>query len=487
MSNIGMIEKLKELESVSRLLDPAAAQRQELLDQAIALSQKYLETIPERPAYDANQRGRDLYDSPFSEEGMAVDQALALMHESVNMSGINPTSSRFLGYIPGGGLFPSAVGDYLAAITNRYSGVFFASPGAVRMENMVLRWMADEVVEYPAEAAGNLAAGGSIANLIAIVTARDAHGITGKEISKSVVYRTEHVHHSNDKALHLVGLGGCIKRQVPVGAGYRMDADALAEAIAADKAAGLNPWLVIASAGTTNTGAVDPLADIADIAAANGLWFHADGAYGAFFALCPEGKPLLKGIERSDSVVMDPHKTLFLPYGTGAVLVKNGAKLYASQNWDADYLQDIPDDIEELSPSELSPELTKHFRGLRMWMPLKLFGLAPFRAALSEKIYLARYFYEKIQQIPGFEVGPYPDLSVVTYRYLPKSGSADAFNERLTKRIQRDGRIFITSTRINGQFILRAAIVSFRTHLDDVNEALDVLKHTVEQLAREGA
>lgn len=480
-----MIENIKELESVSRRLDPDADQRQELLDQVIAFSQEYLEAIPDRPAYDAHRDGRGIYDSHFSEEGMDVEQALALMHENVNTSGINPTSGRFLGYIPGGGLFPSAIGDYLAAITNRYSGVFFASPGAVRMENMLLRWMADDVVEYPAEAAGNLAAGGSIANLIAIVTARDAHGIAGQEIPKSVVYRTEHVHHSNDKALHLVGLNGCIKRQVPVGTGHRMDADALAEAVAADKAAGLNPWLVIASAGTTNTGAVDPLANIADIAEANGLWFHADGAYGAFFALCPEGKPVLKGIERSDSVVMDPHKTLFLPYGTGAVLVKDGSQLYASQNWDADYLQDIPDDMEELSPAELSPELTKHFRGPRLWMPLKLFGLAPFRAALSEKIYLARYFYEKIRQIEGFEAGPYPDLSVVTYRYLPNRGSADAFNERLTKRIQRDGRIFITSTRINGQFILRMAIGSFRTHLDDIDEALDVLKHTAEQLAGE--
>jgi glutamate/tyrosine decarboxylase-like PLP-dependent enzyme len=183
---------------------------------------------------------------------------------------------------------------------------------------------------------------------------------------------------------------------------------------------------------------------------------------------------------------MDPHKTLFLPYGTGALLVKDGSKLYASQNWDAAYMQDIPDDIEELSPAELSPELTKHFRGLRMWLPLKLFGLAPFRAALSEKILLARYFHQKIQLIDGFEVGPYPDLSVVTYRYLPNRGDVDLFNERLTKKIQQDGRIFISSTRIAGSFVLRLAISSFRTHLADIDEALDVLKWTAKQLVEEG-
>ena len=149
-------------------------------------------------------------------------------------------------------------------------------------------------------------------------------------------------------------------------------------------------------------------------------------------------------------------------------------------------MQDAPENMEELSPAELSPELTKHFRGLRLWLPLKLFGLAPFRAALSEKIQLARYFHQKIQSIDGFEVGPTPDLSVVTYRYLPPRGDVDAFNEMLTKKIQQDGRIFISSTRIDGKFILRVAISSFRTHLSDIDEALNVLKWTAKELAEEG-
>jgi glutamate/tyrosine decarboxylase-like PLP-dependent enzyme len=168
-----------------------------------------------------------------------------------------------------------------------------------------------------------------------------------------------------------------------------------------------------------------------------------------------------------------------------ALLVKDGAKLYASQNWDAAYMQDIPEDIEELSPAELSPELTKHFRGLRVWLPLQLFGVAPFRAALSEKIQLARYFHEKMQLIEGFEVGPVPDLSVVTYRYLPKHGDVDTFNERLTKRVQEEGRIFISSTRIGGKFVLRMAISSFRTHLDHIDEALEVLQWNAGRLSEQ--
>ena len=259
------------------------------------------------------------------------------------------------------------------------------------------------------------------------------------------------------------------------------------QAILADKAAGLNPWLIVAAAGTTNTGSVDPLLEISQIAAGHGLWFHVDGVYGAFFCLCPEGEEALSGMERSDSIVMDPHKTLFLPYGSCAVLVKDGGKLYASQNFAGAYMQDIPDDIAELSPAELSPELTKHFRGLRLWLPLKLFGLAPFRAALSEKILLARYFHDKISQAGGFEAGPYPDLSVVTYRYLPERGDAGAFNQRLIQAIQKDGRIFISSTQIDGNFILRLAIGSFRTHLDDIDQALDVLKWTARRLVEDGS
>jgi glutamate/tyrosine decarboxylase-like PLP-dependent enzyme len=187
-------------------------------------------------------------------------------------------------------------------------------------------------------------------------------------------------------------------------------------------------------------------------------------------------------MDRSDSIVLDPHKTLFLPYGSGAVLVKDRSKLYAAFNAHADYLQDVLDAVEELSSADLSPELTRHFRGLRLWLPLKVLGVAPFRAALSEKIHLARYFYEQIQGIDGFQVGPYPDLSVVTYRYLPKRGDPDAFNQRLMEAVQDEGRIFVSSTRVDKAYVLRAAIVSFRTHLDDVDEALDVLSRTAKQL-----
>ena len=189
-------------------------------------------------------------------------------------------------------------------------------------------------------------------------------------------------------------------------------------------------------------------------------------------------------MEKSDSIILDPHKSLFLPYGLGTVLVKNTQRMYESFCYHADYMQDAPNNEEEFSPADLSPELTKHFRGLRLWLPLKLLGIRPFRAALEEKIHLARYFYYQIQEIEGFEVGNYPDLSIVTFRYLPKRGDVEVFNKLLVEEIRRDGRIFITSTEIEGRFVLRLAVGSFRTHLDTINHALNILNEQAKPLER---
>jgi len=474
---------LDRLEKEARNLDPDAAERARLMEHVFAYADAFLEGLPTAPAFfDRPDRGRALLDAPISEDGIGIEAAVGLIRKHVDAVGLNPTVGRFLGYIPGGGLYHSALGDFLAAIANRYASVFFAGPGAVRIENMLVRWMA-EIAGYPETSAGYLAAGGSQGNLTAIVTARDDAGLEGDAIPRAVVYLTDHAHHCVDKALRLAGLRRVIVRRIPVDARYRMVAAALEAAIVADRKSGRRPWMVVASAGTTNTGSVDPLADIGAITAAHGLWYHIDGAYGGFFALCPEGQAVLGGMDMSDSLVMDPHKTLFLPYGTGALLVRDREKLYASHLAGADYMQDTLDAVEEISPANLSPELTKHFRGLRLWLPLQVVGLAPFRAALSEKIHLARYFHEKLRAIDGFEVGPSPDLSVVTYRYVPRHGDPDAFNRRLAQAMQKDGRVFLSTTLLDGRFTLRMAAVSFRTHRDDIDTALEVLARTAQVVA----
>jgi glutamate/tyrosine decarboxylase-like PLP-dependent enzyme len=476
-----MIDRIRSLESVARRLEPGAAERAAMAAPVLAYGERFLQTLPERLTYVAEtDGGAGLYDSPIGESPAGIDALLRVLDRSVDLTGINPTSAGHFGYIPGGGLYPSALGDYLAAVTNRYAGVFFANPGAVRMEHILTRWMGT-VVGFPESAAGNLTSGGSIATLIGIVTARDAHGIKGRDADRAVIYFTEHAHHSVGKAIRIAGLGDAIMRRVPMDRRHRMDADALNRMIAEDRASGLRPFLVIASAGTTDVGAVDPLPAIADVADQHRLWLHVDGAYGAFFALCGEGRKILAGMDRADSIIMDPHKGLFLPYGSGAVLVKNAAAAQAAHDYTANYMQDA-ESADEMSPADLSPELTKHFRGLRLWLPLKLFGVAPFRAALEEKMWLARYFRDRLMRMPGFEVGPEPDLSVVTFRYVPDRGDADEFNQRLVQAIHDDGRVFLSSSVIDGQFIIRLAVLVYRSHIDDVDLALEILEASVKRL-----
>ena len=478
----GLIGRIRELERASAPLEPDARRRRVLLEGVATHAEDFLVRLPAASVFEIDaDLAAELAEQQPSEAPVALDVLLRLFRRSVEDTGLKASSAGHLAYIPGGGLYAAALGDYLAAVTNEYAGVRFAGPGAVEMENLLLRWMSD-LAGYPRGAQGNLASGGSIANLIAVVTAREAHALRCADIPQAVVYLTAQAHHSLEKALRIAGLAECVVRRVAVDDHHRMAPTALRQAIAADRAAGLRPWMVAAVAGSTDVGAIDPLEPIGRIAADAGLWYHVDAAYGGFFLLCPEVRERLRGLERSDSLVMDPHKSLFLPYGLGAVLVKDGALLARAHHYSADYMQDAlagspPSD----SPADLSPELSKHFRGPRLWLPLLLYGLAPFRACLEEKRLLTRYFHQRVQSL-GFEVGPDPELTVSTYRWVPEHGDPDAFNEALVQAIHQDGRVFVSSTRIDGRYFLRLAVLSFRTHLETIELTLRVLAEKVTEL-----
>lgn len=476
-----MLERLQQLEIQSRKLEPTATQRQEWNQQVQQHAEDFLNSIYERKAYD--YKGTDskaFAELDVTDEPKQLAQLLSILDENLERVGINSASGGHMGYIPGGGVYPAALGDYLAAVSNKYAGIFFSSPGSVRMENQLIRWLCG-VMGYPVTALGNLTSGGSIANLIAVTTARDFKGIRSKEVENAAIYLTKQVHHCVQKALRIAGLAEAQLRYVPMDEYFRMDAAALRQMVKSDLQNGLKPFLVVASAGTTDTGALDPLDAIADVAQEFDLWYHVDAAYGGFFIMVDEFKSKFKGIERSDSVAIDPHKGLFLPFGIGVILVKNIEAVFQSHHYVANYMQDALKIAEELSPADLSPELTKHFRGLRLWMPLHLLGLNSFKAALEEKIWLCRYFYEKIQAL-GFVVGPYPDLSIAIYRYVPEAFDVNAFNEKLVEYVQRDGRVFLTSTTIDGVFWIRLAVLSFRTHLREIELCLEILKNGVAYL-----
>lgn len=479
-----MLDRIKKLEQLASQLEPSPKKREAWRDAVLRYGDRFMDELPTGKAYyEVEHSGEGIEEIPIPENGRPVEEIIEAFAEHVEKVGLNPASGGHFGYIPGGGIFPSALGDYLAAVSNKYAGLFFGSPGAVRMERFLIKWLC-ELFGYPEDATGNLTSGGSIANLIGLTTARDAAGLNARDYHKAAIYLTRQTHHCVQKSLRLAGLREASIRYIPVDDRFRMKTEALEENIQADLALGLRPLLIVGSAGTTDTGIIDPLDAIADIAEKYNIWFHIDAAYGGFFLLVDEIKPALKGIERSDSLAVDPHKSLFLPYGSGAVLVRNTRAVYQAHHYHAAYLQDVDIFGPQLSPADVSPELTKHYRGLRMWLPLQLLGVAPFRAALLEKVLLCRYFHEKIQ-ISGFEVGPEPMLSTTIFRYVPKEEDANVFNEKLVAYIRKDGRTFMSTTMIEGVYWIRLTVLSFRTHLREVDLALELLAEGVRIIFRQ--
>ncbi|MBL4705851.1 MAG: amino acid decarboxylase [Flavobacteriales bacterium] len=480
-----LLKKIKLAETESLKLEGTPESRREIQNKVHDYAETFIQETKHRNAFRmTHNEDAGFYKYPITEEGYDLDTVIQVFDKTIEQPGLNAASGRHLAYVPGGGIPTAAAGDYLAAITNKYAGVFFAGPGAVRVENQMIKFCA-EAIGFTGNYGGNLASGGSVANLIAITAGRDAHNIKGADFHKTVIYGSKHMHHCLDKSIRITGLKECVYRSIDLDDDFKLDALKFKRQVEADIAEGLNPFLVIGSAGTTNCGVIDPLDAIADICEEYNLWFHVDGAYGGLFCLLDEERPKFKGIERADSVVVDPHKTLFLPYGLGIALVKDVNHLSKSQFYEADYMQDTFENKDEISPAEVSPELTKHFRGLRMWLPLQIHGVAPFKATLREKILLTQYYKEQLMMIPNMRIINEPELSIFAYRFEDPELSEkenNQINKNLIEEIHRDGKIFLSSTTLNGQICLRVAILSFRSHLYEVDLALKEIKGKLESI-----
>ncbi|MGH3275924.1 MAG: pyridoxal phosphate-dependent decarboxylase family protein [Streptosporangiaceae bacterium] len=383
---------------------------------------------------------------------------------------VETAGPRFAAYIPGGGLFASALAEFLARSVNRFTGHPDMAPELVAMEHGVLQWLCREF-RMPDTAGGLITTGGSMATLSAVVAARSQR--LGENFADGTIYTTDYTHHCVRKAARIAGFPAARVRYVPTTKDLRMDPQKAHELIAQDRSAGLRPFFLVASAGTTDTGTVDPIDDLAQLAAREGLWFHVDAAYGGFFQLTQRGRALLSGIELADSIVLDPHKGMFLPYGTGILLVRNTDLLQAAHADDGNYMQDRQRDQGLPDFSELGPELTRDFRGLRMWLPLRLHGAGAFREALDEKLDLAAHAYGVLVEDDRLELPWKPDLSTVAFRL--NGGDYDA-NCRLLERINATNRLFLSSTTIDGRFTLRLCILSHRTHRRHVDEMLDIIQ-----------
>jgi aromatic-L-amino-acid decarboxylase len=451
-------------------LDPAPQDMRAMGEAAVAYLIDFIQGLDDAPAENTDgaiELARRLCEAP-PEHGGDWDELFAQMKDAIART-FEYSGPGYLAYIPGGGLYTAALAEFIAQGVNRYVGLWQPSPAVVQIEQNVVRWLCD-LFGYGPDARGLLTTGGSLANLSAIVTAR--HAKLGEDFLDGTYYLSDQVHASVSKACTIAGFAKRNLRLVPTDDQLRIQPDVLRELVRADRAAGLRPFLVVASAGTTNTGAIDPLDAVADITAGEGLWMHVDGAYGGFFQLTDRGRDRFRGIERADSVTLDPHKGMFLPYGTGALVVRDGEALRQAHYEGAAYLQDLAPEGELPNFSEYSPELSRDNRGLRVWMPLKLHGVAAFRDALDEKLDLTQHLYEAFVANPSLEVPWPPQLTVVAFRLADAGEDAQ---RAFLQRINASGRVFLSSTVIEGRYTLRVCIVSHRTHRDRIDECIDIV------------
>jgi aromatic-L-amino-acid/L-tryptophan decarboxylase len=476
------------------VLEPNAETRREWMSAVAEHVLELLRTIPLRAAAGrvgaAGSKLAEQHRATIGEQPLTggIARALELIAGSMDAA-LETAGPGYLAYVPGGGLYAAALADLIADVGNRFTGYAMAAPGWVRLEQDVLDWLIDEF-GYERGARALLTSGSSLANFTALVTARHHHFGDCGDYSRALIYTSTQAHHSVAKAARMLGIPAANLRAINVDELFRMDVDDLREQIEADRHRGLRPFCVVAAAGTTNTGAIDPLPELAQLCHREDLWLHVDGAYGGAFVLAPSGRARLRGLAEADSISFDPHKGMFLPYGTGCLLVRDGSRLAAAHTLDADYLRDF-DSSETPSPAHLGPELSRPFRGLRLWLPLMLHGARAFRDGLEEKLALAQLCADELDRRAAagapLEIVARPQLSTVVFRLAREPDEAlDAWNARnvaLLERINARNRAYLSSTLLpvaDGLAVsLRVCVLSFRTHRERIDALLEDLDHAL--------
>jgi glutamate/tyrosine decarboxylase-like PLP-dependent enzyme len=447
----------------------------------------HLATLRDQPAYatlgpDAAAR---LVDATAPAHGTDFETLLTTLRERVFPHAAREPHPGFIAYVPSCPTFPAVLGDWLATGFNFFAGVWPVAAGPNEIEVIVLEWFR-QWLGMPEGTGGLLTSGGSGANLTAMIAAR--HHVTQGDaslIARLTVYSSDQTHSSVTRAAWLAGVPREQVRAVSTDDSYRLRIDALRDAMARDRAAGLLPLVVVANAGTTNTGAVDPLHAVADLCQREGVWMHIDAAYGGFAVLTSDGSRALAGIERADSVTLDPHKWLFVPFECGSLLLREPRRLKAAFQIFPEYLADAQSGHEAVNFADYGEQLTRYSRAIKVWISVRYFGTDAIRDAIDRGVELARRLEQRVRETPPLEVVSPAQFGVVCFRVRPggmsEGGALDALNERVLTRVVGEGRYFISSTRLRGAFLLRACILGYRTAEEDV----DGLVRTVAAAARE--
>lgn len=420
------------------------------------------------------------------EQGIGFEAAIAELTERVLPYHAREPHPRFLGYVPSIPTFPSVLGDWLATGYNFFAGVWPIASGPNEIELMVIDWFR-QWLGMPNGTGGLLTSGGSTATLMAVVAARHARIADDTSLlPRLTLYTSTQAHSAVARAAWIAGIARENVRALPADDEMRLRASVVRETVAADRAAGRVPFLVVASAGTTSTGAIDELEGIADLCSAERLWLHVDAAYGAFASLTPQGPDLLRGIERADSIVLDPHKWLFVPFECGCLLARDPGTLKAAFHIFPEYLKDVAPGDEEVNFADYGEQLTRYARALKIWLSLRTIGLAPFREMVARGIALAEYTESIVRREQELEILAPAQLGIFCFRVHPVDvddpAELDALNERVNASVNATGRFLISSTRVNGAFSLRVCTHNWRTTEADIDELMELVRESADRM-----
>ena len=406
---------------------------------------------------------------PPPETATDPQRLLARLEQDVFPNNLHVDHPRFFAFVPGPGNFVSAMADALASGFNVFNGTWLGGSAAAAIELTVIGWFLNWC-GFPATAGGIFVSGGSAANLTALHTARVAK--LGDDLRQATIYFSDQTHYSVERALRVLGFSPHQFRKIAADDRYRLALDSLREAIAADRNSGLRPFCIVANAGTTNTGAVDPLSDLADLCAAEDLWLHADGAYGAATMICERGRQKLAGLDRVDSLSLDPHKWLFQPFECGCVLARDAAQLKSAFQLMPEYMRDVHRHTAETNPADYGVQLSRGFRALKVWLSINTFGFAAFRDAVTRGFELAEFAERELRRRSNFEILSPAEMAIVAFRF----GKDDALQTKLVEQMLADGFAFLTSTTLKGVTALRLCTINPRTTEDDVVQTIDRLE-----------
>lgn len=425
-----------------------------------------------------------LFEEGLPEDASELEEVLAKVRSDVLGSITNSIGPRYYGYITGGGNQVAVLAEMIKASLNQNNLKWHSSPVSTELERLVMRWVA-EFIGYPTTGAGVLLSGGSVANFNCLAVARkikapvDVAEAGMYQSPPLTVYVSEEGHSSFDKAVDMLGIGKKYLRKIPVDEKLMIDTKALEKAIEKDKKNGLYPICAIAVAGTTNTGSVDDLQTVADICERHDLWYHVDAAYGGPAAGVESTAGLFPGIERADSVVINPHKWMYVPFEAGGVLVKEPEHLRATFSTIPDYLKSDISDDGRTDLMEYNLPLTKEFKSLKVWMTLKTYGARKIRETIAADIEKASWLAEQIREDDQLELMAPVPLSIVCLRYRPEGmveKQLDDLNNVIVKKIEKDGRVFLTGTKIGHRSALRVCLINHRTTKEDLRLMINVVK-----------